>query len=132
MKGFWTEPFPLRVSSVKKKWTLSIKGFFSKCDQFRRNLRIWSHLHKKSLKENLIFVQCSIGLRLTRRLFHVKILSKGSSIVCPWPSSSQYVFKWCILPYWIYWYVQFADKATFFARNKDLNSLIYDWNMIYY
>ena len=30
-------------------------GFFSKCDQIRRNLRIWSQLLKKSLLENLIF-----------------------------------------------------------------------------
>ena len=29
--------------------------FFSKCDQIRRNLQIWSHLLKKSLMENFIF-----------------------------------------------------------------------------
>ena len=33
----------------------SIKYFFSKCDQIRRKLRIWSHLLKKSLRENFIF-----------------------------------------------------------------------------
>ena len=33
----------------------SIKNFFSKCDQIRRKLPIWSHLLKKSLMENLIF-----------------------------------------------------------------------------
>ena len=33
----------------------SIKDFFSKCDQIRSFLRIWSHLLKKSLMENLIF-----------------------------------------------------------------------------
>ena len=33
----------------------SIKDFFSKCDQIRRKLRIWSHLLKKSLIENFIF-----------------------------------------------------------------------------
>ena len=31
----------------------SIKDFFSKSDQIRRKLRIWSHLLKKSWKENL-------------------------------------------------------------------------------
>ena len=36
----------------------SIKDFFSKCDQTRRKLQIWSHLLKKSLMENFIFVQC--------------------------------------------------------------------------
>ena len=33
----------------------SIKNFFSKCEQIRWKLRIWSHLLKKSLMENLIF-----------------------------------------------------------------------------
>ena len=33
----------------------SIKDLFSKCDQIRRKLRIWSHLLKKSLWENFIF-----------------------------------------------------------------------------
>ena len=33
----------------------SITDFFSKCDQIRRNLRIWSHLLKKSEVENFIF-----------------------------------------------------------------------------
>ena len=34
---------------------VSIKDFFSKCDQIRKKLRIWSHLLKKSLMENFIF-----------------------------------------------------------------------------
>ena len=33
----------------------SIKDFFSKDDQIRRRLQIWSHLLKKSLMENFIF-----------------------------------------------------------------------------
>ena len=33
----------------------SIKYFFSKLDQFRNFLRIWSDLLKKSLMENFIF-----------------------------------------------------------------------------
>ena len=33
----------------------SIEDFFSKCDQIRILLRIWSHLLKKSLMENFIF-----------------------------------------------------------------------------
>ena len=32
-----------------------IKDFFSKCDQIRKKLRIWSHLLKMSLMENAIF-----------------------------------------------------------------------------
>ena len=33
----------------------SIKDLFSKCDQIRKILRIWSHLLKKSLMEKFIF-----------------------------------------------------------------------------
>ena len=35
----------------------SIKDFFSKCDQIRRKLRIWSHLLKKSLN----FIFCAVS-----------------------------------------------------------------------
>ena len=38
----------------------SIKDFFSKCDQIRRKLQVWSHLLKKSLIENFIF--CAVSL----------------------------------------------------------------------
>ena len=38
----------------------SNKYFFRKCDQFRRKLRIWSHLLKKSLIENFIFCAVTI------------------------------------------------------------------------
>ena len=41
----------------------SIKDFFSKCDQIRRKLPIWSHLLKKSLIENFIF--CAVLIRVT-------------------------------------------------------------------
>ena len=37
-----------------------IKHFFSKCDQIRRKLRIWSHLLKKSLMKNFIFYVVSL------------------------------------------------------------------------
>ena len=33
----------------------SAKDFFSKCDQIRIFLLIWSHLLKKSLMENFVF-----------------------------------------------------------------------------
>ena len=32
-----------------------ITDFFSECDQIRRKLRIWSHLLKKYVMENLIY-----------------------------------------------------------------------------
>ena len=43
------------VNALHKKMKFSIKDFFSKCEQIRRKLRIWSHLLKKSLMDNFIF-----------------------------------------------------------------------------
>ena len=45
-----------------------IKDFFSKYDQIRRKLRIWSHLLKKSLMENFIFYvvnKAKVSIELT-------------------------------------------------------------------
>ena len=50
MKYSWIIP-----SSTAQKRKVSFKGLFSKCDQIHRKLRIWSHLLKKYLMENLIF-----------------------------------------------------------------------------
>ena len=44
---------PFLITAQKMKF--SIKDFFSKCDQIRTFLRIWSHLLKKSLIENFVF-----------------------------------------------------------------------------
>ena len=41
-----------------QKLKFSIQIFFSKWDQIRRKLRTWSHLLKKPLIENFIFVPC--------------------------------------------------------------------------
>ena len=46
------------------KIKFSIKDFFRKCDQIRRKLRIWSHLLKKSLMENFIFL-CNVYFSTT-------------------------------------------------------------------
>ena len=43
-----------------QRMKFSINGFFSKCDQIHRKLRIWSHLLKKSLMENFIF--CAVDV----------------------------------------------------------------------
>ena len=39
-----------------QKMKFSIKDFFSKCNQICSFLRIWSHLLKKCLMENFIFL----------------------------------------------------------------------------
>ena len=45
----------LHATYATQKMRFSIKDFFRKCDQIRRELRIWSHLLKKCLIENFIF-----------------------------------------------------------------------------
>ena len=76
-----------------KKMEFCIKGFFSKYDQIRSFMRIWSHLLKKSLMKTFIF--CAVpflhgtflifliklrqhkGLKLTSMIFWGKILDWG-------------------------------------------------------
>ena len=54
-----TENFPSTLTThTAQKNEVSIKDFFSRCDQIRRFLRIWYYLLKKSLMENFIFL-CS-------------------------------------------------------------------------
>ena len=43
------------VTFTIQKMKFFIKDFFSKCDQIRSFLQIWSHLLKKSLMETFIF-----------------------------------------------------------------------------
>ena len=47
------------LQNTTQKMKFSIKDFFSKCDQICNFLRIWSHLLKKFLMENLIFCALS-------------------------------------------------------------------------
>ena len=48
----------MTFSNTAQKMKFSIKDFFSKYDQIRRKMRIWSHLLKKSLMEN--FILCAV------------------------------------------------------------------------
>ena len=45
------------AKTFAQKMKFSIKDFFSKCEQTRRILRIWSHFLKKSLMGN-VYLQC--------------------------------------------------------------------------
>ena len=47
-----------QTSFSAQKMKFSIQDFFSKCDQIRGFLRIWSHLLKKLLLEN--FILCAV------------------------------------------------------------------------
>ena len=60
---------------------LSIRDFFSKCDQIRRNLRIWSHLLKKSSMETSFFVQWWTFVDfLSRRVYKGWVYHVGATI----------------------------------------------------
>ena len=59
--------------STAQKMKFSIKDLFSKCDQSRRKMRIWSHLLKKSLMENLIFCAACCGSKLYEFKLYVSI-----------------------------------------------------------
>ena len=50
----------------------SIKDFFSKCDQIRSSLRIWSHLLKKFIMENFIF--CAVWKLISSFCFRMNTL----------------------------------------------------------
>ena len=52
------------ITHCTKKMKFSIKDFFSKCDQIRSFLQIWSHSLKKSLIENFIF--CTVKTIYTK------------------------------------------------------------------
>ena len=63
MKNIKTTPF------TAPKINFSIKDFFSKCDQIRCFLWIWSHLLKKSLMEKFIFCAVLFYASSKERLF---------------------------------------------------------------
>ena len=58
----------------------SIKDFFSKCDQIRSFLRIWSSLMKKSLMENVIFCAVLVAEVAEIFRFNIHLLCKDTMI----------------------------------------------------
>ena len=58
----------------------SIKDFFSKCDQIRSFLRIWSHLLKKYLMENFIFCTKSSKSSMYRVVIMVVMFKRTHSV----------------------------------------------------
>ena len=52
-----------RRGYIAQNLKFSVKDFFSKCDQVRSFLGIWSHLLKKSLMENFIFCAVLVKCR---------------------------------------------------------------------
>ena len=65
-----------------QKMKFSIKDFFSRCDQIRGFLRIWSHLLKKSSIENILFCAvlcCQKYSYLSSKRFTKKVDQKSPS-----------------------------------------------------
>ena len=70
----------LGYTSAAQKTKFSIKGFFSKDDQIRSLLQIWSHLLKKSLKKNFIFCTVSAAINFSlQKPPHTRTLEDDSS-----------------------------------------------------
>ena len=70
-------------NDCKKKMKFSIKDFFSKCDLIRSFLWIWSHLLKKSLIENFIYLQAlylQVLNKHSKKLFIKMILSSKNNL----------------------------------------------------
>ena len=63
---------PIRITAQKLKF--STKNFFSKCDQIRRKLRIFSHLLNKYLMENFIF--CAVDKLHLHLIYKERIIIK--------------------------------------------------------
>ena len=57
------------VLETKQIIKFSIKDYFSKCEQIRSFLRFWSHLLKKPVMENLIFLQSEIHFKRTTNIW---------------------------------------------------------------
>ena len=80
--------------NTAQKMKFSIKDFFSKCDQIRSFLRIWSHLLKKSLKENFIF--CAVQVYH----FSISLFGLSNTKLFNYNSHSTQIFKTCSGTLW--------------------------------
>ena len=76
-----TVDLELPAKDTAQKMKFSIKDFFSKCNQIRDFLRIWSHWLKKPVMENFIFLFSEISLKSKYFRYKNFILKKGSERV---------------------------------------------------
>ena len=73
----------LLLLDTAQKMKFSNEDFFSKCDQTRSFLWIWSHLLKKSLMENFIFRAVRQTTRLLIPLRNDDELSRQDTLKVP-------------------------------------------------
>ena len=98
-------------SVTAQKMKFFIKDLFSKCDQIRSFLRIWSHLLKKSLIENFVFVQWVLSDRV---FFEYSVIgfSSGSTVINSFLRSSVLFFRNIA--------ILLSNRATVFFYQKQM------------
>ena len=101
-----------------QKMKFSIKDFWSKCDQIRRKLRIWSHLLKKSL----IFIFCTVGTEI--------IWTCNSNL------NLNFKLTWCeidLLNYYIYIFLNYHHSGSpqrRFAESSSFYLIRWQWMLL--
>ena len=115
----------------------SIKGFFSKCDQIRSFLRIWSHLLKKSLIEN--FILCAVKKSIKQKVkayqinLNLKQFQMLSSTLRYFPRINRRIFMLKYILYLVFVYIQISRKGTIsgfhhnFCKMRQKLSLTAKW-----
>ena len=99
-------------SHTAQKMKFSIKDFFSKYDQIRRKLWIWSHLLNKSLMENFIF--CAV-------LPPTIILTSFGTLITIHYENIKHTFIWLTVPrLWAQWRIQAVRETHIPVRATKL------------
>ena len=97
----------------------SIKDFFTKYDQIRSFLRIWSHLLKKSLMENFVFF--GNGL-VDVNLFSIPRTGKGFRV-------NPYGFNLVIITLGIRWaLMKYHTKPLGMAKTQGFRQDLYSYD----
>ena len=110
-----------------QKMKFSIKDYFSKCDQIRNFLRIWSHLLKKSLMENFIFC-AMVFFSKDFWSFSKFFQSISTSHSVPFKFMHTFVPQmkdadfWPNSSWWPCWYTSDCQIMSYSHVEKDVNS----------
>ena len=107
----------------------SIKDFFSKYDQIRSFLRIWSHLLKKSLMENFIFGAMSFTTKfnIIIPILLLKLINPSKYFQRPCNCDGSYIYRFIqgVFPCLIFDTYQFVKKLSFFPLLANNYTLIF-------
>ena len=125
-RKMWIRIFPNADFFTAQKMVFSINDLFSKCDQIRRKLRIWSHLLKKSLMENTNF--CA----LFNAVFSLKILDCVPNmrfLKHVWLTTSKIIIEHVVIINRIF-FLLYITKADYFSLSSiwTLDTQLRVWN----